>query len=277
MLFHTDIRGDNLDIKIVDTTLRDGEQKAGIALGVADKVLIAKMLDTLGIYQIEAGIPAMGGSEKKSIFKIMDLNLKSRISVWNRMNIEDIKHSLECKPDIIHISVPVSDIQIKLKLGMDRSTLIEYMRRCICFALNKNSLVTVGMEDASRADFEFMLNVISVAKAEGIETIRYADTVGILYRQRIFKEIQEIRRQVGVNVDFHGHNDLGMAVANSISAARAGARYIDCTIGGIGERAGNCSYYQFVYSAQKCIGAFKNIDIDEIMRVELKILKIMEA
>lgn len=267
----------NLDIKIVDTTLRDGEQKAGIALGVADKVSIAKMLDTLGIYQIEAGIPAMGGSEKKSILKIMDLNLKSRISVWNRMNIEDIKHSLECEPDIIHISVPVSDIQIKLKLGMDRSTLVEYMKKCICYALNKNSLVTVGMEDASRADFEFMLNVISTAKAEGIETIRYADTVGILYRQRIFKEIQEIRRQVGVNVDFHGHNDLGMAVANSISAAMAGARYIDCTIGGIGERAGNCSYYQFVYSAQKCIGAFKNVDIDEIMRVELKVLKIMEA
>ena len=101
--------------KIVDTTLRDGEQMAGVELGFKDKIEFAKIIDSKEVYQIEAGTPAMGGDEKKSIEKLMSLGLSSKISAWNRMSINDINHSIDCGVDIIHISVPISDIQIKME------------------------------------------------------------------------------------------------------------------------------------------------------------------
>ena len=146
-----------MDVKIVDTTLRDGEQRAGVALGIEDKVNIAKLLDKMGIYQIEAGIPAMGGSEKVSIKKIVELNLKCKIATWNRITIEDIKNSLDCGAQIIHISAPVSDIQIKTKLNKDRNWVMDNLMRCINFAKENNAYVSVGLEDASRANFTFLL------------------------------------------------------------------------------------------------------------------------
>jgi len=117
--------------KIVDTTLRDGEQMAGVELGFNEKIEIAKIIASKDVYQIEAGTPAMGGDEKRSIEKLMSLGLKSKISAWNRMNINDINHSIDCRVDIIHISVPISDIQIKWKLGRDRIWVINEMKRSV--------------------------------------------------------------------------------------------------------------------------------------------------
>lgn len=124
--------------KIVDTTLRDGEQMAGVELGFDDKIEFAKIIDSKDVYQIEAGTTAMGGDEKRSIEQLMSLGLKSsKISVWNRMNISDIKHSIDCRVDIVHISVPISDIQIKWKLGRDRVWVINEMKRSVYYAKEK--------------------------------------------------------------------------------------------------------------------------------------------
>ncbi len=262
-------------VKIVDTTLRDGEQKAGIALSIDEKIQIARILNEVGIYQIEAGIPAMEGDEKKSIQEIVKLNLKSKISTWNRININDIRHSFECEPDIIHISVPTSDIQIKYKLGKDKMWVIDNLKRCISFAFERGYEVTVGLEDASRADFRFLLRIIAIAFLEGVKRVRYADTVGILYRQKIFKDITDIKSQINMDIEIHAHNDLGMAVANSISAVKAGAVFVDCTIGGIGERAGNCDYVEFIRSAKGCLNIWKNINIKDIIEVNNSIMKII--
>src|SRR5665647_1561963 len=132
--------------KIVDTTLRDGEQMAGVELGFNDKIEFAKIIDSKNVYQIEAGTPAMGGDEKKSIEKLMGLGLKSKISAWNRMNINDINHSIDCRVDIVHISVPVSDIQIKWKLEKDRIWVINEMKRSVYYAKEKGYPVIVGLE-----------------------------------------------------------------------------------------------------------------------------------
>ncbi len=264
-------------VKIVDTTLRDGEQRAGIALDVSEKVHIAKMLDAVGVYQIEAGIPAMGHEEKESIRKMAELGLKSKLSAWNRMKVEDIGHSLECGADIIHISVPVSDIQISSKLKRDKKWVVDTMKRCICYASGKGYEVTVGLEDASRADNEFLMAVITEAYSEGITRVRYADTVGILHRKRTYEEIAGIRNSTGVEVEFHAHNDLGMAVANSLAAVQAGAEFIDCTIGGVGERAGNCDYKSFINSARGCLGLFPGVSLLDIIETEKEIKDMMRV
>ena len=232
--------------KIVDTTLRDGEQMAGVELGYKDKIDFAKIIDSKQVYQIEAGIPAMGGDEKKSIEKLMSLGLNSKISSWNRMNIKDINHSIECRVDIIHISVPVSDIQIRWKLGRDREWVINEMKRSVIYAKDRGFEVVVGLEDASRTSTEFLLKVIKEVKELGVKRIRYADTVGILYPDKIFKLITKIKQDIDISIEFHGHNDFGMAVANSVAAVNAGCEFVDTTFGGIGERAGNCDYVKLM-------------------------------
>lgn len=230
--------------KIVDTTLRDGEQMAGVELGFKDKIEFAKIIDFTGVYQIEAGTPAMGGEEKSSIQKLVALGLKSKISAWNRMNVKDIQHSIDCCVDIIHISVPTSELQIKWKLGKDKLWVKEQMRRSIYFAAEKDFEVVVGFEDASRSSLGYLLELCKEARDLGVKQVRYADTVGILYPEKTFNEITRIKENVDVAIEFHAHNDFGMAVANSVAAVKAGAELVDSTFGGIGERAGNCNYVE---------------------------------
>ncbi|KHD34684.1 homocitrate synthase [Clostridium acetobutylicum] len=260
-----------MEVKLVDTTLRDGEQKAGIALGVKEKTEIAKLLDDMGIFQIEAGVAAMGGQEKKSIEAIVRLGLKSKISSFNRMKISDIQHSIDCKVDIIHISVPASNMQIKYNLKTSKEIVISNMKKCIYYALDKGYEVTIGLEDASRADIEFLVELCKEASKEGIRRVRYADTVGILYPRKTFYNINRIIEEVPIEVEIHTHNDFGMAEVNSLSAAKAGANYIDTTIAGIGERAGNCDFVKFINIIGKT-----NLRIDDLKLKEKMIKSIMK-
>ncbi|MDP4183055.1 MAG: homocitrate synthase [Bacillota bacterium] len=266
-----------MDIKIVDTTLRDGEQTPGLAFSAKDKERIAKMLDKAGIYQIEAGIPAMDGEEKESVAKISQLGLRSKVSAWNRLNINDIRHSTECRPDIIHISAPSSDIQIVSKMKRERNWVIENLKRCICYAKEKGFEVTIGMEDASRAEIGFLLRLAEVAAHEGVRRVRYADTVGILHKQKVLSDISRIRSELGVDIEIHAHNDLGMAVANSIHAVRAGAEFVNCTIGGVGERTGNCNYLKFIECTKACFSELRNFDLKHAEYAQEKIMEIINV
>jgi len=235
-----------LDMKIIDTTLRDGEQQAGLAFGLEEKIRIARYLDSLGIYQIEAGVPAMGGEEKESVRSIAALGLNSRISAWNRLNLEDIKHSMDCGVAVIHISVPSSDLHIAQKLKKTRAWVLAQLERCVSFTLNQGFEVTVGFEDATRADFAFLLELCSLCHGMGVTAVRYADTLGIAIPGRIYQAVWALKQISGLDIGIHAHNDFGMAVANSLAALAAGAAYVDCTLHGIGERAGNCDYYKLV-------------------------------
>lgn len=235
---------------IVDTTLRDGEQSAGIAFNTKDKVRMAKLMDDIGIYQIEAGIPAIGKVEKEAILKIMENKKNAMISAWNRMNLSDIQHSIECNPDIIHISAPVSYVQIYSKLRKNKQWLRHNLIDCVEYALKKGYKVTVGFEDASRADISFIISLGVMLKEMGVSCIRYADTVGVLTPHNISDITKSIIRYTELDMQIHVHNDFGMAVANSIEAAKNGAKYIDCTFLGIGERAGNCDFIKFIKSSE---------------------------
>ena len=238
-------------VHIVDTTMRDGEQSPGFAMTKEQKLATARMLDSADVYQIEAGIPAMGSIETDIIGQIMCERKTSKISVWNRLILDDIKKSIECRPDIIHISVPVSYNLIYSKLNKNKNWVIKNLALCTEFALSCGYEVTVGFEDASRADMTFMITLARQLHDYGVSRIRFADTVGVLSPSRTFQSVKEIIDYSGIEVEIHVHNDLGMAVANSVLGARAGAVYIDTTINGIGERAGNCDFYKFVCAAQE--------------------------
>ncbi len=237
-------------LHIVDTTMRDGEQSPGIAMTKEQKLHIASVLDAAGIYQIEAGIPAMSHYEIDTIGQIAAQCKNSKVSVWSRLKLSDLQKCIQCKPDIIHICAPVSYVQIYSKLGKNKSWIIKNLTACVEYARGQGYEVTVGFEDASRADITFMAALAKQLQELGVTRIRYSDTVGILSPARAYQAAKEIIGYAGVEVEVHAHNDLGMAVANSIMGAKAGARFIDTTIGGIGERAGNCDYYKFIHAAQ---------------------------
>jgi homocitrate synthase NifV len=236
----------NDGIYIVDTTLRDGEQSAGKAFSIDEKVEIAKYMDENNIYQIEAGIPVMGDLEKECIKRILDNRKNSLVSTWNRMNKKDIIHSMECKPDIIHISVPTSDIQIYSNLRKDKIWVEENLRECVCFAKDKGYEVTIGFEDASRADINYIINLCDIVKEMEVKRVRYADTVGILTPSMVKNVVKTIIDSTGIEIEIHAHNDFGMAISISLEAVKSGAKYVDCTLDGIGERAGNCNLKEFI-------------------------------
>ena len=233
-------------IIINDTTLRDGEQAAGVAFTVNEKVKIASLLDSIGIQEIEAGIPVMGNIEKKAIRKILDKNLKARIIGWNRAVSKDIDESISCGLTSISISLPVSDIHIRYKLNKTKKWIIERIKKAIGYAKKHKLYLIVSAEDASRADPDFLFEYVKVIKKEGADRFRFCDTVGILEPFRLFNMIKRIRRLVKIDIEIHTHNDFGLATANALAGISAGACCINTTVTGIGERAGNAALEEIV-------------------------------
>ncbi|WP_176235649.1 homocitrate synthase [Candidatus Hakubella thermalkaliphila] len=241
------------DIKIDDTTLRDGEQTAGVVFANNEKKRIARLLDEIGVHQIEVGIPAMGGDEKKTISDIVKMGLRSSILAWNRAVTSDIQHSLDCGVDAVAISISASDIHIEHKLRKDRQWVLESIKRSVDFAKEHNLYVSVNAEDASRADLEFLEEFALVAKEHGADRLRFCDTLGILDPFRTYQIVRYLKERVNIDIEMHTHNDFGMATANALAGAKAGASYINTTVVGLGERAGNAALEEVVM-AMKHIG-----------------------
>lgn len=237
-------------VLLTDTTLRDGEQRSGFAFSIEKKVKLARLLDQAGFCQIEAGIPAMGRCEKDAICRIMDVRTKAKIAVWNRMRREDIAHSLDCKPDIIHISAPVSDLLVETMLKKDLAWVKQTLTDCVAFAQDKGCEVSVGFQDVSRADPMFIASLAGSMRRLGVLSVRLADTVGTLTPMRARKLLAYLTEQTDIPFGIHTHNDLGMASAIAAEAVRGGAVFVDTTLFGIGERAGNCDSYRFASHLQ---------------------------
>lgn len=238
---------------IDDTTLRDGEQTAGVVFANREKIEIAKLLDEIGVHQIEVGIPAMGGDEKETIKKIVNLGLRASILAWNRTVISDIQHSIDCGVGSVAISISASDIHIEHKLKKSRHWVLESIKEGIAFAKKHNLYVSVNAEDASRANLEFLVEFAMTAKQEGADRVRFCDTLGILDPFETFKVIKYLRNNIGIDIEMHTHNDFGMATANALAGVKAGAKYVNTTVNGLGERAGNAALEEVVM-AMKYIG-----------------------
>jgi homocitrate synthase NifV len=235
-----------ISVTVNDTTLRDGEQTAGVAFTAEEKIAIASNLAEAGVPEMEVGVPAMGAPERETIRAIAALHLPARLIVWGRMLDADLRAAALCNVQMINLSIPVSDIQIHNKLGRDRKWVLETIARYVTTALDLGLEVCVGGEDASRADQDFVRLAAETAQTAGARRFRYADTLGLLDPFSTFKHITRLVEAVDMEIEMHAHNDLGMATANTIAAVLAGATHINTTVNGLGERAGNAPLEEVV-------------------------------
>jgi homocitrate synthase NifV len=248
-------------IIIDDTTLRDGEQTAGVAFSRKEKIAIARMLDAMGVHELECGIPAMGDEERGSIRALVELGLNARLITWNRALVGDIRASIDCGISAVDISLSVSDIMIRNKLGKTRAWVREQLKQALGFAKENGLYVSVGGEDASRADLTFLAELMDLAVAMGADRFRFCDTLGILDPFTMFEKVRALRGAVpSLPIEVHTHNDLGMATANAVAGIRAGARFVNTTVNGLGERAGNAALEEVVMALKVACGIDPGID-----------------
>ncbi len=231
-------------VRLNDTTLRDGAQAPGVVFKTADKLAIARELDALGIDELEVGTPAMGAVEEEDMARIAGLGLKCRLSAWCRARPEDLAAASRCGVFGVHISLPVSQIQLRA-LNKGRAWVLEQLRNLVPEARVRFAQVSVGALDATRAEAPWLLQFVRAAAQAGVQRLRLADTVGI-GRPDTISRLVTLCRQVAPDLplEFHGHNDLGLATANALAAAEAGAAALSVTVNGLGERAGNASLEQ---------------------------------
>jgi len=244
---------DSRSYVIHDTTLRDGEQAPGVAFTLADRIAIATELARAGVPELEVGIPAMGADEEREIRELVALRLPTRMVAWCRMLRGDIDAALRTGVDAINLSVSVSDQQIERKLQRDRAWVLRQIEELVAYAASKGLRVALGGEDSSRADHDFLVQAIASAKNAGAVRFRYADTMGVLDPFTTREKIARLRAAVAVDIEFHAHNDLGMATANTLAAIAAGATHVSTTVNGMGERAGNAALEEVV-AALACTG-----------------------
>jgi len=232
-----------------------------VAFSIREKVEIARHLDRLGVHEIEVGIPAMGGEEVEAVGAIVRSGLKASLLGWNRAVISDLEASAACGLTRVHISIPVSDIQIAAKFGTSKADVLERLHRAVTYARDRGLFVSVGAEDSSRADESFLVEVARCAETWGAGRFRFCDTVGILDPFSTYEKVQKLAGAVSVPIEMHTHDDLGMATANAIAGIRAGARSVNVTVNGLGERAGNAALEEVVVALMHIDGLDLGLDI----------------
>ncbi|MEM5372914.1 homocitrate synthase [Paraburkholderia azotifigens] len=252
---------------INDTTLRDGEQAAGVAFRLEEKCAIAASLSRAGVAELEIGIPAIGEDEIACIEAIVDLKLDASLMVWGRLTDGDLAAALRCRADIVHLSIPVSDIHLQHKLRQSRGWVLAQIARVVEKAAKSHSKISLGMEDASRADPSFLIEVARCAQRYGAQRVRFADTVGVLDPFKTFHAIVALRSAVDLEIEIHAHNDLGLATANTLAALGAGATHANTTVNGLGERAGNAALEEIVMGVRHLLGRDTGVDTRALLDI----------
>ncbi|MFP4333300.1 MAG: homocitrate synthase [Campylobacterales bacterium] len=245
---------------INDTTLRDGEQAPRVAFSTNEKLEIAHLLSLAGSDELEVGIPAMGEQEIEDIKEIVALNLPQKIMTWNRAIEADLECSLKCGVSAVDLSIPTSPMMIEAKLGGDRDKALKAIEQTVSMAKKEGLFVCIGGEDSSRAEVEFLEEVMALGKHLGADRFRFCDTVGILTPMQTYKKVSQLTSLGLLPIEMHMHNDFGMATANSIAGLEAGALSVNTTVIGLGERAGNASFEQILASLKYQLGEDRELE-----------------
>ncbi len=254
-------------IRIFDTTLRDGEQSPGAAMTTEEKIQVAEQLVRLNVDIIEAGFPAASPGDLEAVKEIAYRTRGVAIASLARADTSDIDAAWEAirgadRP-VLHVFIATSEIHLKYKLKLDKEEALYQVKRMVAYARNLSPTVEFSAEDATRSDWDYLCRVCEAAIKAGATTINIPDTVGYTLPQEYESLFRYLRERVpGIDevvMSAHCHNDLGMGTANTLAAIKAGARQVEVTINGLGERAGNTAMEEVVMALRTRPEAFGNV------------------
>lgn len=235
------------EVRIADCTLRDGEQQAGIVLTAEDKLEIAHALDDLGVYDIEAGMPSSSTEDRKAVEAIAGAGLSAKVSALARARRDDIDQVAACGAWGVRLSLPISDIQRLNKLHLDDAQYLKLALEMTAYAKQRGLECIFSPYDTTRCNVGFLQSVLDELTRQGtVDRVRLVDTTGCATPHVVRYLVTEMKKSTNIPIEVHCHNDFGLAVANTLAGAEAGAEYLSVTINGVGERAGNASLEETV-------------------------------
>lgn len=259
-----------LDVKevvIYDSTLRDGEQTPGISFSRSQKLAIARKLDEMHVPEIEAGFPAVSENERDTVKAISSLGLDARTLTLSRITRSDIDACVEAGSDLVLLFIGTSDIHLKYKFNKPKEFVLEKVAEGLDYCHERGIPASLSAEDSTRTDMDFLLEVYRKAEECHASRIGVTDTLGCASPEAIFNIVTAVRRTLRTPISVHLHNDFGLALANAIAGAKAGARAVTTTVNGIGERAGNVPLEQFVATLKYVYRCDLGIDTTKLKEI----------
>jgi isopropylmalate/homocitrate/citramalate synthase len=255
-------------INVHDVTLRDGEQQAGIAFNLDEKIAIAQALDDAGVDRIEAGFPAVSKKDFEAIKTIANMGLNAKVYSFARCVKADVESALACEVDGVALEIPSSDHLLKYAYKWPEEKSIQLATEATAYAHDKGLLVTFFTIDSTRADFDTCWRLInSVAENGYMDSLAIVDTFGVCSPHAISYFVKAVKRRISKPVEIHVHNDFGLGVANTIAAVLAGAETVHVSVNGIGERTGNASLEQTVMALKFLYGVESNVKLGKLRKV----------
>jgi len=263
-----------LKIRLVDTTLRDGEQAVGVIFTRWEKKQIATLLAEIGVPAIEAGYPPLGPEEQECVMAIAEAGLRVNggvqpleVNAFARARRDDVVAVAACGADAVVISISTSDMHIERKFRRSRQWVLEQIQEAADEARSLGLVFCVSAEDASRTDLAFLIQYYQLAEELGARTVRYCDSLGVEDPYTTYRRVKVLTQEIGLPVEMHMHNDFGMATANALAGVRAGARSVVSSIGGLGERTGNAPLEEVVMALTHLYGVSLDIDTSRFREI----------
>jgi homocitrate synthase NifV len=252
------------DVIIEDTTLRDGEQAAGVALSPRAKMRILDGLLTAGVRWVEVGIPAMGGEELEFLHAAQPRTEQANLVLWNRGVRSDVEFSLGLGYRHIHIGLPTSKVHLADSVGKSRQWLFDTARELVDLVKSNGAFASISAEDLARTEPEFLVEYAQAVTDAGADRLRLSDTIGVLTPEEYARRVKLIVDNCAIDVQCHAHNDFGLGFANTLAGLQAGARYFHVTVNGVGERAGMTDLAQAAVTLQRLYGVDLGVDTTKL-------------
>lgn len=261
-----------LKIEICDVTLRDGEQTPGVVFTPEEKIDIALELDVIGIDIIESGFPVVSPVEKETVKQIANMGLNAKTCCLARSKISDVEAAIDCDVDFVSIFIAMSELHLKYKYHKTYDEMFNIAMEAVEYAKDHGLGVRFAAEDGSRTDIETLKKAFLAAEDYKVDYVSIADTIGILNPSTTYYLIKELKKIIKTPMCIHCHDDMGMATANTLAAAEAGATQLHTTVNGIGERAGNAALEEILV-ALRVHYDINNYDTNKIMSLSQKVSK----